>query len=91
MIYSFYSLERVNQLEQQDQPELQSLKDDLYLMLSQREELLLRCKKEFLEFLEISNYYDAAGILQKLENTQFLEERAVWSMIEILNRLFYPN
>lgn len=91
MIYSFYSLERVNQLEQQDQPELQSLKDDLYLILSQREELLLRCKKEFLEFLEISNYYDAAGILQKLENTQFLEERAVWSMIEILNRLFYPN
>lgn len=91
MIYSFYSLERVNQLEQQDQPELQSLKDDLYLMLSQREELLLRCKKEFLEFLEISNYYDAAGILQKLENTQFLEERAVWSMIEILNRLFYQN
>ena len=91
MIYSFYSLEKVNQLEQQDQPELQSLKDDLYLLLSQREELLLRCKKEFLEFLEISNYYDAAGILQKLENTQFLEERAVWSMIEILNRLFYPN
>ena len=91
MIYSFYSLERVNQLEQQDQPELQSLKDDLYLILSQREELLLRCKKEFLEFLEISNYYDAAGILQKLENTQFLEERAVWSMIEILNRLFYQN
>ena len=91
MIYSFYSLERVNHIEQQDQPELQSLKDDLYLILSQREELLLRCKKEFLEFLEISNYYDAAGILQKLENTQFLEERAVWSMIEILNRLFYPN
>ena len=70
-------IEKVNQLEQQDEPELQSMKDGLYLLLSQREELLLRCKKEFLEFLEISNYYDAAGILQKLENTQFLEERAV--------------
>ena len=81
----------MNQLEQQDQPELQSLKDDLYLLLSQREELLLRCKKEFLEFLEISNYYDAAGILQKLENTQFLEERAVWNSIDFLNRLFYLN
>ena len=70
-------IEKVNQLEQQDEHELQSMKDGLYLLLSQREELLLRCKKEFLEFLEISNYYDAAGILQKLENTQFLEERAV--------------
>lgn len=51
--------------------------DGISLLISQRKELLLRCKKELLEFLELSDSYDTADILQKLDENQFLEERAV--------------
>lgn len=54
-----------------------TMRDGLTVLLSQREELLLRSKRELLEFLEISDFYDAAGILQQLGDKQFLEERAV--------------
>ena len=47
------------------------------LLVAQREELLVRSKKELLEFLELSDQYDASEILQKLEENDFLEERAV--------------
>lgn len=47
------------------------------LLVAQREELLVRSKKELLEFLELSDQYDASEILQKLEGNDFLEERAV--------------
>lgn len=67
-------------------------REGLLVLLSQREELLLRCKKELLEFLEISDFYDAAGILQKLDGTHFLEERAVFSISAvIIIRLSCPS
>lgn len=53
------------------------------LLVAQREELLVRSKKELLEFLELSDQYDASEILQKLEGNDFLEERAVWTLAGI--------
>ena len=53
------------------------------LLVAQREELLVRSKKELLEFLELSDQYDASEILQKLEGTDFLEERAVRTLAGI--------
>lgn len=65
--------------------------EGILVLLSQREELLLRCKKELLEFLEISDFYDASGILQKLNDTRFLEERAVGFDRSCFTRLSYPS
>lgn len=65
--------------------------EGILVLLSQREELLLRCKKELLEFLEISDFYDASGILQKLNDTRFLEERAVVFPAIINHRLSCPS
>ena len=53
------------------------------LLVAQREELLVRSKKELLEFLELSDQYDASEILQKLEGNDFLEERAVQTLAGI--------
>lgn len=53
------------------------------LLVAQREELLVRSKKELLEFLELSDQYDASEILQKLEGNDFLEERAVRTLAGI--------
>ena len=52
------------------------------LLVAQREELLVR-SKELLEFLELSDQYDASEILQKLEGNDFLEERAVRTLAGI--------
>ena len=46
-------------------------------VVNRSEELYINIKKELLEFLELSDYYDAAEILQSLGENQFLEERAV--------------
>ena len=53
------------------------------LLVAQREELLVRSKKELLEFLELSDQYDASEILQKLEGNDFLAERAVRTLAGI--------
>ena len=60
-------------------------------MIAQRRELLLRSKKELLEFLELSDWYDATEILQKLNENEFLEERAVGDGDSLLFRSFYRN
>lgn len=62
-------------------------------VVNRSEELYINIKKELLEFLELSDYYDAAEILQSLGENQFLEERAVCNFIiiiimAIINRLF---
>lgn len=57
--------------------DLSSMIGGISLLVAQREELLVRSKKELLEFLELSDQYDASEILQKLEGNDFLEERAV--------------
>lgn len=57
--------------------------DGISLLVAQREELLVRSKKELLEFLELSDQYDASEILQKLEGNDFLEERAVRTLAGI--------
>lgn len=49
----------------------------LQLLEAQRRELLVRSKRELLEFLELSNHYDASLLLEKLDSSLFLEERAV--------------
>lgn len=64
-------------MKENEEADFETMKDGILFLISQREELLLRSKKELLEFLEISDHYDAAGILQKLNDTKFLEERAV--------------
>ncbi|KNB45262.1 hypothetical protein JH06_1061 [Blastocystis sp. subtype 4] len=84
---SISSLEKsLNQLETKKQEveterernaEFASAEDGLALLISQRRELLLRSKKELLEFLELSDCYDATDILQKLDTNEFLEERAI--------------
>ena len=63
--------------ERERNAEFASAEDGLALLISQRRELLLRSKKELLEFLELSDCYDATDILQKLDTNEFLEERAV--------------
>ena len=63
--------------ERETNAEFASAEDGLTLLISQRRELLLRSKKELLEFLELSDCYDATDILQKLDANEFLEERAV--------------
>lgn len=62
-------------------------------VVNRSEELYINIKKELLEFLELSDYYDAAEILQSLGENQFLEERAVCNFIiiiimAIINRSF---
>ena len=49
----------------------------LRLMSVQYQEQLLHLKKELLEFLECSDYYNAAEILQSVEGDSFLQEQAV--------------
>ena len=46
-------------------------------MLHQRNEILFRSKTELLEFLELSNSYDAAELLRSFPENSFLEEKAV--------------
>lgn len=54
-----------------------SMLNGIALMITQREELLLRSKKELLEFLELSDQYDKSLILEQLSGKEFLEEQAV--------------
>ena len=63
--------------------DLSSMIGGISLLVAQREELLVRSKKELLEFLELSDEYDASEILQKLEGNDFLEERAVRTLAGI--------
>ena len=58
--------------ERERNAEFASAEDGLALLISQRRELLLRSKKELLEFLELSDCYDATDILQKLDTNEFL-------------------
>lgn len=46
-------------------------------LLHQRNEILFRSKTELLEFLELSNSYDAAELLRSFPENSFLEEKAV--------------
>ena len=46
-------------------------------LLLQRKEMLVRSKTELLEFLELSNYYNASELLRSLPDDSFLEEKAV--------------
>ena len=68
----------------------------LQLMSAQNQEQLLHLKIELLEFLECSDFYNAAEILQTLEGETFLEEQAVCFIIFttftiFTIRLFCPN
>lgn len=49
----------------------------LQSLLLQRKEMLVRSKTELLEFLELSNYYNASELLRALPENSFLEEKAV--------------
>ena len=49
----------------------------LQSLLLQRKEMLVRSKTELLEFLELSNYYNASELLRSLPDDSFLEEKAV--------------
>lgn len=49
----------------------------LQTLLHQRNEILFRSKTELLEFLELSNSYDAAELLRSFPADSFLEEKAV--------------
>ena len=57
--------------------DLSEEENGLQLMSIQNQEQLLHLKIELLEFLECSDYYNAAEILQVLEGDTFLEEQAV--------------
>ena len=72
-------IEKIEQMVQQldENPELSSAYDGMRQLLKQRNQLLIRCKQELLQFLETSNYYNSAEILQNLNHSEFLEERAV--------------
>lgn len=64
----------------------------LQLMSAQNQEQLLHLKIELLEFLECSDYYNAAEILQTLEGETFLEEQAVGIYDHNVKiRLFCPS
>ncbi|CBK23178.2 uncharacterized protein [Blastocystis hominis] len=49
----------------------------LQTLLHQRNEILFRSKTELLEFLELSNSYDAAELLRSFPADSFLEEKAI--------------
>ena len=49
----------------------------LQSLLLQRKEMLVRSKTELLEFLELSNYYNASELLRSLPDDSFLEEKAI--------------
>lgn len=63
--------------EEDKEADYSSMLNGMSLMITQREELLLRSKKELLEFLELSDQYDITLILEKLSGNEFLEEQAV--------------
>ena len=61
----------------QENPELSSAYEGMGQLLKQRSQLYIHCKDELCQFLETSSYYNTAEILQTLNNSEFLEERAV--------------
>lgn len=75
--------------EENKEADYSSLLNGMSLMITQREELLLRSKKELLEFLELSDQYDSTLILEKLSGNEFLEEQAVRAEGRFNRRSFY--
>ncbi|KAK8822896.1 hypothetical protein WA556_001787, partial [Blastocystis sp. ATCC 50177/Nand II] len=69
--------EEVETKEEDKEADYSSMLNGMSLMITQREELLLRSKKELLEFLELSDQYDITLILEKLSGNEFLEEQAI--------------
>ena len=75
--------------EENKEADYSSMLNGMSLMITQREELLLRSKKELLEFLELSDQYDITLILEKLSGNEFLEEQAVRADGRFNGRSFY--
>ena len=77
--------------EEDKEADYSSMLNGMSLMITQREELLLRSKKELLEFLELSDQYDITLILEKLSGNEFLEEQAVRADGRFNGRSFYQR
>lgn len=77
--------------EEDKEADYSSMLNGMSLMITQREELLLRSKKELLEFLELSDQYDITLILEKLSGNEFLEEQAVRADGRFDRRSFYQR
>ena len=75
--------------EEDKEADYSSMLNGMSLMITQREELLLRSKKELLEFLELLDQYDNTLILEKLSGNEFLEEQAVRTDGRFNGRSFY--